>query len=128
VKPTFAKFAVKEVLWADLPIRDPHGHEQEGHRPVIVVSVPEDIEAIPYRVLHVVPVTKTALSGVLFPTLAAGVGGLPLESTALIFQTMVLDVRRVSGRLGVLNDLEFAPIRTGLQALFGAALEVNPQP
>ena len=77
-------------------------------------------------VIHVVPVTKTALSGVLFPTLAAGAGGLPLESTALIFQTMVLDARRVSGRLGVLNDLEFAAIRLGLQALFGAALEENP--
>jgi mRNA-degrading endonuclease toxin of MazEF toxin-antitoxin module len=31
------RFQVGEILWAELPYRVPPGHEQIGHRPVVVV-------------------------------------------------------------------------------------------
>jgi mRNA interferase MazF len=111
------KFNIREVIWATLPTRDPHGHEQEGSRPVVVVSVPSKIQAIPFDVIQVIPITKTALTGVLFPTLAAGSGGLPLESTALVYQLMVLDTTRVTGTLGTLTIEEYAPILEGIKAM-----------
>jgi mRNA interferase MazF len=118
-----AKFQIREILWATLPTRDPHGHEQEGNRPVVVVGVPSRVQNIPYDVIQVIPISKTAFTGVLFPTIAAGHGGLPLESTALVYQLMVLDTARIKGRLGKLSVKEFKPIQTGMKALLGDALE-----
>ena len=37
------RFQVGDTLWADLPLRVPPGHEQMGHRPVVVVGLPEGI-------------------------------------------------------------------------------------
>ena len=111
------KFSIREVIWATLPTRDPQGHEQEGSRPVVVVSTPSKVQAIPFDVIQVIPVTKTKLTGILFPTLAAGSGGLPLESTALVYQLMVLDTTRVTGKLGTLTTEQYAPILQGIKAM-----------
>lgn len=110
------KFNIRDVVWATLPTRDPHGHEQEGSRPVVIVGIPSKIQDIPYDVIQIVPVTKTSLTGVLFPTLRAGSGGLPLKSTALVYQLMVLDISRVTGRLGKLTADQYAPILEGVKA------------
>jgi len=85
------RFVVGEILWAQLPHRVPPGHEQIGYRPVVVVGVPEEIQPIPYRVLIVVPLTRTRLTGPLFPLIPAGTGGLPTDSTALVYQVGTLD-------------------------------------
>lgn len=87
----------------------------------MVVSAPSKVQAIPIDVIQVVPITKTALTGVPFPTLAAGSGGLPLESTALVYQLMVLDTTRVTGTLGTLTIEQYAPILEGVKAMLELA-------
>lgn len=111
------RFQIGQILWADLPQRRPPGHEQMGRRPVLVVGVPESIQAIPYRVLMVVPLTRTLLTGPLFPLLKAGTGGLPVDSTALIYQAGALDAARVAGRIGRLAAADYHPIAVGLRKL-----------
>jgi len=113
------RFFVGEILWARLPLRLPPGHEQIGHRPVIVVGLPETIQPIPYHVLIVVPLTRTRFRGPLFPLIPAGTGGLPADSTALVYQVSALDARRIEGRLGRLSEEELRPIRDGLKLIFG---------
>ncbi len=112
-------FQIGEILWVDFPQRIPPGHEQLGRRPVVVVAVPEEIQPIPYRVLLVVPLTRTRFQGLLFPLLPAGTGGLPADSTALIYQVGAIDVRRVVGRLGILSKEVFFPVKEGLKLMFG---------
>lgn len=107
-----------DVLWADLPQRHPQGHEQAGRRPVVVVAVPETIQAIPYRLLVVVPVTRTRLKGPLFPTIPAGAGGLPSESTAQVNQVLSVDTARLVGRLGRLSLDEYKGIEDALLLMF----------
>ncbi|MBM3241230.1 type II toxin-antitoxin system PemK/MazF family toxin [Candidatus Poribacteria bacterium] len=113
------RFQVGEILWAELPYRVPPGHEQIGHRPVVVVGMPESIQSIPYRVLIVVPLTCTRLTGPLFPLIRAGTGGLPADSVALVYQVSALDARRMVGRLGRLSEQELSPIKEGLKRVFG---------
>jgi mRNA interferase MazF len=116
-----------DILWVELPIRMPPGREQAGRRPAVVVGVPEDIEPIPYRVLVVVPLTRTRTQGILFPVLSTGAGGLPADSTALICQVLALDVRRAVGRIGQLTAAEYAPIRSGLARLLDFETTCPPQ-
>ena len=117
-------FLTREILWADLPARVPVGHEQEGTRPVVVLSVPETVQDIPYRLLIVAPITKTYLTGVLFPLLPAGTARLARDSTVLMNQIMVMDISRIKGRLGRLTELEAQPLRDAMAALFTDFLEV----
>ncbi len=117
------QFQVGEILWVDFPQRIPPGHEQLGRRPVVVVGVPELVQPIPYRVLLVVPLTRTRFHGPLFPLIPAGTGGLPADSTALIYQVGAIDVRRVIGRLGLLSDREMTPFLAGLKLVFGLDAE-----
>lgn len=111
------RFRVGAVLWAELPMRQPPGHEQIGKRPVVVVGVPEEIQAVPFSVLLVVPLTRTRLQGPLFPLLPAGTGGLPVDSTALVYQAGALDAARVVGRIGQLTAAGYRPIRDALRLL-----------
>ena len=52
-----------QLLWAELPLRRPPGHEQIGHGPVLVVAWPEAVQPIPFSVVVVVPLTRTRLRG-----------------------------------------------------------------
>ena len=112
------QFDIGEILWIDFPQRIPPGHEQLGRRPAIVVGIPQLVQPVPYRVLLVVPLTRTRFQGPLFPLIPAGIGGLPADSTALIYQVGAIDVRRTVGRLGHLPTAEMAPIWTGLKLMF----------
>lgn len=113
------QFDIGEILWIDFPQRIPPGHEQLGRRPVIVVGIPQLVQSVPYRVLLVVPLTRTRFQGPLFPPIPAGTGGLPADSTALIYQVGAIDARRVVGRLGYLSSAEMAPVQAGLKLAFG---------
>ena len=57
------QFNISGILWVDFPQRIPPGHEQFGRRPVIVVGIPQLVQPIPYRVLLVVPLTRTRFQG-----------------------------------------------------------------
>ncbi|MBI4320607.1 MAG: type II toxin-antitoxin system PemK/MazF family toxin [Chloroflexi bacterium] len=107
-----------DVVWAELPKRQPPGQEQHGRRPVVVVGLPQLHQQLPHRLVVVVPLTRTNLRGPLCPSLQAGAGGLPAESTALVHQVTAVDERRIVGSLGRLAGTEFEPIRQGLLKLF----------
>lgn len=113
------QFDIGEILWVDFPQRIPPGHEQLGRRPVIVVGIPQLVQPVPYRMLLVVPLTRTRFQGPLFPRILAGVGGLPADSTVLIYQLGAIDARRVVGHLGHLSSAEMAPVWAGLKLMFG---------
>ena len=113
------QFNIGEIRWVNFPQRIPPGHEQLGRRPVIVVGNPQLVQSVPYSVLLVVPLTRTRSQGTLFPSVPTGIGGLPADSTALIYQVGAIDVRRVVGRLGYLSSAEMDPVWTGLKLMFG---------
>ncbi|RKU10082.1 type II toxin-antitoxin system PemK/MazF family toxin [Candidatus Poribacteria bacterium] len=119
------QFNIGEILWVDLPQRIPPGHEQLGRRPVIVVGIPQLVQPVPYRMFLVVPLTRTRFQGPLFPLIPADIGGLPADSTALIYQVGAIDARRVVGSLGNLSSAEMAPIWTGLRLMFGFREDVE---
>ena len=56
----------------------------------------------------------------LYPRLAAGQGGLPLESTAMIDHVQAVDASRVLKRYGTLSQRAFEQIETGLEQLLGS--------
>lgn len=113
------QFDIGEILWVDFPQRIPPGHEQLGRRPIIVVGLPQLVQPVPYRMLLVVPLTRTRFQGPLFPRIPAGAGELPADSTVLIYQLGAIDARRVVGRLGHLSSTEMASVWTGLKLMFG---------
>ena len=113
------RFRVGQILWAELPLRRPLGHEQIGRRPVVVVSWPDAVQPIPYPVVVVAPLTRTRYRGPLFPLLPAGTGGLPADSTVLLYQVAALDAHRIVGQIGALAGDDMLPIRRGLSQLFG---------
>lgn len=92
-----------DVILVALPVHIPRRHEQQGHRPVIVIGLPWG--EVRYPMLIVVPLTtQTGLwsrqNPSLYPCLEAGVGGLPQLSIVLLDQLRSIDARRVLAYLG----------------------------
>jgi len=110
-------FDVREIVWVDLPVRMPRGHEQHGRRPVVIVALPERVQQLPYRMLLGVPLTRSQFTGSLFPLLSSGAGGLTADSTALVYQLLSIDVDRIKGRIGILTDDEYQPIKDALHLM-----------
>lgn len=113
-----------DVLLVALPVQDPRGHEQEGLRPAVVVGVPERVGIPRYPLSLVVPLTTRGgtwaeRSPELYPVLKADSGGLTRTSVALLDQLRSLDLGRVRGYLGSLEEEEFAPIREGIGRICG---------
>ena len=112
-----------DVMVATLPSRSPEGHEQTGTRPVVVVAVPA--EPLRYPVIVVVPLTTRVGRWVdanpsVYVGLRAGAGGLPVESTALLDQVGSIDVRRIQGYLGMLDDEDSVKIIANLRSMIGS--------
>ncbi|MBE3577031.1 MAG: type II toxin-antitoxin system PemK/MazF family toxin [Limnochordales bacterium] len=113
------------VLWVELGKRLPPGREQEGRRPALLVGVPSRLGKPRFPVLVVAPVTtyrgQPWAEGApgLYPRLKAGAGNLPRESIVLLDQLQVVDVERVTMVVGQLNQSEYAPVREGLEVMFG---------
>jgi len=109
------------VIIVRLPVHRPTGHEQEGHRPAVVVGLPDRLGAPRFPVLVAVPVTPyrrqpwVESAPELYPMLQAGSGGLPQASVALLDQIRSLDSTRVLRWLGRLTDVESMPIREALR-------------
>lgn len=85
----------------------------------MVVGIPEEVQPLPYHVLIVIPLTRTRMRGPLFPLLKADTGGLPVDSTALVYQVTSLDVSRVVGRIGELSANELRPLLESLSLILG---------
>ena len=107
------------VVLVDL---DPtRGHEQHGKRPCVAVSDPEVVADQRFPLLGVVPLTRTAGSGALYPELHPGPSGLTDTSYALIDHVRSVDKRRVRRVFGRIRDGEMAAIAEGLALFFGLA-------
>lgn len=106
-----------DIMWADLAPRS--GSEQQGRRPVIVVSH-DAFNAVPtWRSVIVVPVSTSGSQARRGPTavpLAAGTGGLRADSIALCHQVTTLDRSKLEDRLGHLGPDALRLIETGLKS------------
>lgn len=106
-----------EVYVADLAPRS--GSEQQGRRPVIVLSHDAFNQAPGWRSMIVVPVSTSAtqakrgLTAVLLPQ---GAGGLKQESVALCHQVTTLDRAKLSQRIGELTADRLRQVEAGLKA------------
>jgi len=106
-----------EVFWAELTPRS--GAEQQGRRPVIVVSN-DGFNRVPaWRSVIVVPVSTSERQARRGPTavpLPSGAGGLVRASVALCHQVTTLDRAKLTERVGVLPPAALATVEGGLKA------------
>ncbi len=105
-----------EVYWADLSPRS--GSEQQGRRPVIVVSHDAFNQSHAWHSLIVVPVSASSAQAARGPTtvpLAPGTGGLRRPSYAVCHQVTTLDRSKMLARIGVISRDSLARIDSGLR-------------
>lgn len=95
------------------------GHEQKGTRPCVLISNPAVISDQRYPMICVVPITRTAGAGALYPVLKPGPSGLREDSYALIDQLRAVDKRRVVRAFGRISAAELDTIDLGLELFLG---------
>ena len=106
-----------EVYWADLVPRS--GSEQQGRRPVVVVSHDAFNQTQGWRSIIVVPLLTSAAQAGRGPSavlLSQGAGGLGKDSVALCHQVTTLDRTKLTQRIGELNSTELSQVEEGLKA------------
>jgi mRNA interferase MazF len=106
-----------EVYWADLAPRS--GSEQQGRRPVVIVSHDTFNEAKNWKSIIVVPLSTSfaqSLRGPSVVPVSKGVGGLPKDSVAVCHQVTTLDRQKLSQRIGQLRSDVLSKIESGLKA------------
>jgi mRNA interferase MazF len=104
-----------EIWWATLAPRS--GSEQQGTRPVLVVSHDGFNQVPTWMSVIVVPISSSPSQGRRGPTavpLPAGAGGLKTAGAALCHQVTTLDRRKLTSRLGVLPAPLLAQVGEGL--------------
>ena len=95
------------------------GHEQRGVRPCVAVSDPEVNGDQRFPLIAVVPVTRTAGVGALYPALAPGASGLTKPSFALVDHICSIDKRRIRRMFGQVSQADLAKIDQGLELFLG---------
>lgn len=106
-----------DVYWADLVPRS--GAEQQGRRPVVVLSHDAFNQARGWRSIIVVPISTSARQaqrGATTIHLPQGVGGLAKDSVAVCHQVTTLDRAKLSQLLGTLPANLLREIEEGLKA------------
>lgn len=99
-----------DIYWARLPDRG--GHEQRGHRPVVIWQDTEAYKNLP--TIIVIPLTTrqdaTRFGGsvLIHPS---DLNGLKATSVALVFQLGACDVRRLGDHVGTLDEADLARLR-----------------
>jgi len=95
------------------------GHEQRGVRPCVIITDPEVIKDQKFPLVCVIPVTKTAGEGALYPSLQPGSSGLRDKSFVLVDQVRSVDKRRIVKAYGEIRDEELKNIDEGLRLFLG---------
>ena|SRR5204862_4147126 len=106
-----------EVWWADLAPRS--GSEQQGRRPVIILSHDGFNQSPGWRSIIVVPVSTSVAQAGRGPTavsLRQGAGGLPKESVALCHQITTLDRAKLTQHIGELSAPLLREVEKGIKA------------
>jgi mRNA interferase MazF len=107
-----------EVYWADLAPRS--GSEQQGRRPVIIISNDALNQVQSWKSIIVVPLSTSATqrrrgpSAILLPQ---GAAGLRKETVALCHQVTTLDRSKFTQRIGQLSVIELLQVEDGLKAV-----------
>lgn len=106
-----------EIYWASLQPRS--GSEQQGRRPVVVISHDGFNQNPRWRSIIVIPISTSAaqakrgLTAILIPQ---GIGGLKQESIALCHQITTLDRIKLNEKIGELSNDWLKKIEEGLKA------------
>jgi mRNA interferase MazF len=111
-----------EVYWAMLAPRS--GSEQQGRRPVIIVSRDAFNTAPNWRSVIVVPISTSSSQAERGPTavlLPVKSAGLKKTSIALCHQVTTLDRAKLEKRIGVLSQGLMQQVDSGVKA----ALDLN---
>ena len=106
-----------EVYWAELAPRS--GSEQQGRRPVIVVSHDGFNQTPMWRSVIVVPMSTSAAQARRGPTvvvIAKGAAGLRKPGLALCHQVTTLDRSKLTTRIGTLSEDAITQVDDGLKA------------
>ena len=106
-----------EVYWAELAPRS--GSEQQGRRPVIVVSHDGFNQTPAWRSVSVIPMSTSASQARRGPTvveIAKGAAGLRKPGLAVCHQVTTLDRAKLTTRIGVLPDTVLEEVDNGLRA------------
>jgi mRNA interferase MazF len=106
-----------EVYWAELSPRS--GAEQQGRRPVVVVSHDGFNQTIGWRSIIVVPISTSRTQVSRGPTAVAlpkNAAGLRKESVALCHQVTTLDRAKLTKRVGSLDPALLAQVENGFKA------------
>src|SRR4051812_24691957 len=106
-----------DIYWAELKPRS--GSEQQGRRPVIVVSHDAFNETQNWRSVIVIPVSTSASQAARGPTaiaLPAGSGNLKSASVAVCHQVTTLDRAKLTQHIGMLPEEHLHRIGGGLKA------------
>jgi mRNA interferase MazF len=106
-----------EVYWADLVPRS--GSEQQGRRPVIIISHDAFNRTRGWRSIIVVPLSTSPAQAGRGPSavlLAQGAAGLSKESVALCHQVTTLDRSKLTQRIGELTSTELRQVENGIKA------------
>jgi mRNA interferase MazF len=92
-----------DLFWADLSPRS--GSEQQGRRPVVVVSRDALNRISNWRSVNVVPIStsvRQAQRGLTVVLLSQGTAGLAQDSVVLCHQVTTLDRSKLSNQIGSL--------------------------
>ena len=111
-----------DIYWAELSPRS--GSEQQGRRPVILVSHEAFNQSRAWHSLIVVPVSTSSTQAARGPTtvpLAPGTGGLRRPCYAVCHQVTTLDRSKMLTRIGALSRESLARVATGLRAALDLA-------
>lgn len=106
-----------DIYWADLKTRS--GSEQQGQRPVIIMSNDGFNTVSTWRSVIVIPVTTSQNQALRGPTIVplSGIGAvLTPNSTAICHQITTLDRAKLDTKLGALSTDEIALIEQGIRA------------
>jgi mRNA interferase MazF len=109
-----------EVYWASLSPRS--GSEQQGTRPVIIVSHDGFNQTPSWRSVIVVPVSTSLTQARRGPTvvpLPAGSGGIPKDNIALCHQVTTLDRSKLTSQVGELSEALLDDIGEALKVAQG---------
>jgi len=111
-----------DVYWAELKPRS--GSEQQGTRPVVVVSHDAFNQTPTWRSVIVVPVSTSKAQAKRGPTalhLPKGAAGLKHESVALCHQVTTLDRAKLTRQAGTLPPPLLQQLESALKAALGLA-------
>lgn len=92
------------------------GSEQQGRRPVLVLSHDSFNTTKNWRSIIVVPISTTSRQGPTLIPLPAGTGGLTKDSSALCHQITTLDRSKLSDYVGTLTDEQMLEVEEGIKA------------